>query len=64
MGPAAGNKNIKIWSSPGPGFSEIAFNSCPPRVASAGPASSVHKDVVQDQAIRHALYYALNRPEV
>ena len=62
----AGNKDITIWSYPGPGFSEIAFNSCTGAAESlcTGVGKSVHKDVVQDQAIRHALYYALNRPEV
>ena len=49
-----------------PGFSEIAFNSCTGAAESlcTGVGKGVHKDVVQDPAIRHALYYALNRPEV
>jgi peptide/nickel transport system substrate-binding protein len=62
----ANNKDITIWSYPSPGFSEIAFNSCTGAPASlcTGVGKGVHKAVVQDEAIRHALYYALNRPEV
>ncbi len=62
----AANKDITIWSYPSPGFSEIAFNSCTGAAASlcTGVGKGVKKDVVQDLAIRHALYYALNRPEV
>jgi peptide/nickel transport system substrate-binding protein len=62
----ANNKDITTWSSPSPGFSEIAFNSCTgaPTSVCTGVGKGVHKDVVQDPAIRHALYYALNRPEV
>ena len=60
------NKDITTWSYPTPGFSEIAFNSCTgaPESLCTGVGKGVHKAVVQDPAIRHALYYALNRPEV
>jgi peptide/nickel transport system substrate-binding protein len=62
----AGNKDLTMWSYPSPGFSELAFNSCTGAPASVctGVGKGVHKAVVQDPAIRHALYYALNRPEV
>ncbi|MDX6376041.1 MAG: peptide/nickel transport system substrate-binding protein [Gaiellaceae bacterium] len=62
----AANKDITVWSYPGPGFSEIAFNSCTGAAESlcTGAGKDVKKAVVQDPAIRHALYYALNRPEV
>ncbi len=62
----AANKDITVWSYPSPGFSEIAFNSCTGAADSlcTGVGKDVHTKVVQDPAIRHALYYALNRPEV
>src|SRR4029077_19171720 len=60
------NKALTMWSYPSPGFSELAFNSCTGAPASVctGVGKRVHKAVVQEPAIRHALYYALNRPEV
>jgi peptide/nickel transport system substrate-binding protein len=62
----AANKDIKIWSYPAPGFSEIAFNSCTGAAESlcTGAGKDVKTKVVQDPAIRHAMYYAFNRPEV
>ena len=56
-----------MWSYPSPGFSsEIAFDSCTGAAESlcTGTGKDVKKAVVQDPAIRQALYYALNRPEV
>jgi peptide/nickel transport system substrate-binding protein len=62
----ADNKDVTMWSYPSPGFSEIAFDSCTGAAESlcTGTGKDVKKAVVQDPAIRHALYYALNRPEV
>ncbi len=62
----ADNKDIKIWSYPSPGFSQIAFNSCTGAAESlcTGVGKDVKTKVVQDTAIRHALYYSFNRPEV
>jgi peptide/nickel transport system substrate-binding protein len=58
--------NAKFWSSPGPGFSELAFNSCPPQGSTicSGPGSGVHTKVVQDPAIRQALQWAIDRNEI
>ncbi|WP_147317659.1 ABC transporter substrate-binding protein [Streptomyces spongiicola] len=55
--------DITVWSAPAPGFSEIAFNSCPPGGAGActGPAGNVRTKVVQDPAIRRALAWGIDR---
>jgi peptide/nickel transport system substrate-binding protein len=61
-----GNASIQMWSSSAPGFQEVAFNSCP--LTGAGdcnkPGSDVHVKVVQDHAIREALAYGINRPDI
>ena len=55
--------NVKLWSSPAPGFDELAFNSCPPQGSAGctGPAPSVNTFVVQNQAIRTAINWAIDR---
>ncbi|MFF0450597.1 ABC transporter substrate-binding protein [Streptomyces sp. NPDC004609] len=60
------NKDITVWSAPAPGFSEIAFNSCPPGGAGActGPAKNVKTAVVQDKAIRKALAWGIDRADL
>jgi peptide/nickel transport system substrate-binding protein len=57
------SKDIRQWSGVAPGFSEIAFNSCPPRGAGgcSGPGKDVNTKVVQDHAIREALAYGIDR---
>ena len=60
------DEDIEQWSGASPGFSEIAFNSCPPgggRVACTGAGKNVRTRSSRTPAIRHALYYAINRPE-
>ena len=59
-------KNVKFWSSPAPGFDEIAFNMCPPTGSPSctGPAPGVHVPVVQDVAIRRAVSFAIDRNEI
>ncbi len=56
-------QDVKLWSSPGPGFDELAFNMCPPQGSPGctGPAPGVHVAVVQDKAIRTAISWAINR---
>jgi ABC-type transport system substrate-binding protein len=56
-------KDVKLWASPAPGFDELAFNSCPPQGSSGctGPAPNVNTFVVQNQAIRTALNWAIDR---
>ncbi|MGW4028715.1 ABC transporter substrate-binding protein [Streptomyces sp. NPDC004838] len=60
------DRDIKVWSAPAPGFSEIAFNSCPPKGAGAcsGPAKNVKTAVVQDPAIRRALAWGIDRSDL
>jgi peptide/nickel transport system substrate-binding protein len=55
--------NVKLWSSPAPGFDEIAFNSCPVKGSPtcSGPAPNVNVPVVQDVAIRRAMDFAIDR---
>ncbi|MFI5939312.1 ABC transporter substrate-binding protein [Streptomyces uncialis] len=57
------DRDITVWSSPAPGYSEIAFNSCPPGGAGdcAGPAKNVRTAVVQDPAVRRALAWGIDR---
>ncbi|MFE5548905.1 ABC transporter substrate-binding protein [Streptomyces sp. NPDC056534] len=57
------SKDIKVWGAPSPGFSEIAFNSCPPKGAGAcsGPGKKAKVAVVQDPAIRQALAWGIDR---
>lgn len=62
----ANAKDLKQWSGASPGFQEIAFNSCPPGGAGecSGLGKDVHAKVVQDHAIREALAYAIDRPNL
>jgi peptide/nickel transport system substrate-binding protein len=58
--------NLKAWSIPTPGFKSIAFNMCPPgggppENTCTGPAPDVRWQVVQDEAIRNALAWAIDR---
>jgi peptide/nickel transport system substrate-binding protein len=55
--------SLRVWSSASPGFTEIAFNSCPPAGAGTctGPGKGANVAVVQDPAIRQALAYAIDR---
>ena len=55
--------NAKMWASPAPGFDEIAMNSCPIQGSPTctGPGKNVNVKVVQDQAIRQALNWAIDR---
>ncbi|WP_127468874.1 ABC transporter substrate-binding protein [Streptomyces sp. B27] len=57
------DKNLTVWTAPAPGYSEIAFNSCPSEGAGActGPAKNVRTKVVQDPAIRRALAWGIDR---
>ncbi len=59
-------QDVKFWSTPAPGFDEIAFNMCPPQGSPSctGPAPSVHTAVVQDIAIRRALSFAIDRNQI
>ncbi|HEY7257956.1 MAG TPA: ABC transporter substrate-binding protein [Gaiellales bacterium] len=56
-------QHAEMWSSPAPGFDEIAMNMCPPQGSPSctGPGKNVHVKVVQDQAIRQALSWAIDR---
>ncbi|HZZ95390.1 MAG TPA: ABC transporter substrate-binding protein, partial [Jatrophihabitantaceae bacterium] len=60
------NASVRTWSASSPGFQEIAFNSCP--LSGAGdcgkPGPDVNVKVVQDHAIREALAYGINRPDI
>ena len=60
------DKNVKFWSTPAPGFDEIAFNMCPPKGSPSctGPAPNVNVPVVQDVAIRRAISFAIDRTEI
>lgn len=62
----SGAKDIQQWSGAAPGFQEVAFNSCPPGGAGecSGVGKDVHVKVVQDHAIREALAYAIDRPNI
>lgn len=57
---------IKAWISTRPGFYEIAFNSCPSGGAGtcSGPSKGAHVKVVQDPAIRQALAWGIDRPDL
>jgi peptide/nickel transport system substrate-binding protein len=61
-----GNSTLHTWSSSSPGFQEVAFNSCPAAGAGdcAKPGPDVHVGVVQNHAIREALAYGINRPDI
>lgn len=58
--------DVRVWSSPQPGFKELAFNSCPPGGAGncSGPGKDVKVEVVQDRAIRQALAYGIDRETI
>ena len=60
------DREVHVWSTPAPGFNELAFNSCPPTGSPicTGPAPGVHAKVVQDLAIRHALQWAFDRDAI
>ena len=60
------NTRVRTWGGSQPGYQVLGFNSCPPRGAGdcTGPGSDVHVKVVQDHAIRTALAYAVNRPDI
>ncbi len=62
----SGSTELRQWSGAAPGFQEIAFNSCPPKGSPlcSGPGADVHTKVVQDHAIREALAYAIDRPNL
>jgi peptide/nickel transport system substrate-binding protein len=55
--------NLESYGAPQPGFTEIAFNMCPPggREACTGPGKDVAVGVIQDKAIRKALSWAIDR---
>jgi peptide/nickel transport system substrate-binding protein len=58
--------NLRAWAVPTPGFTSIAFNMCPPgggdpQNTCTGPAEGVNWEVVQDDAIREALSWAIDR---
>jgi peptide/nickel transport system substrate-binding protein len=55
--------NLEAFGTPQPGFTEIAFNMCPPGGASlcTGPGEGANIEVVQDLAIRQALQWAIDR---
>ena len=55
--------SLRVWSAASPGFTEIAFNSCPAAGAGTctGPGKGANVAVVQDPAIRQALAYAIDR---
>ena len=61
-----GNEDVRFWEAPAPGFTEIAFNSCPPggKEACTGPGKDVHVEVVQDPAVRKALAWAIDREDL
>jgi peptide/nickel transport system substrate-binding protein len=61
-----GEKQIQAWGGAQPGYDVLGFNACPKGGAGAcsGPGPDVHTDVVQNQAIRTALAYAVNRPDI
>ncbi|MFE5947956.1 ABC transporter substrate-binding protein [Streptomyces sp. NPDC056480] len=56
-------KDITVWGAASPGFSEIAFNSCPPKGAGAcsGPGKGADVAVVQDSSIRQAIAWGIDR---
>lgn len=62
----SGSTDLRQWSGAAPGFQEIAFNSCPPKGSPlcSGVGGDVHVKVVQDHAIREALAYAVDRPNL
>jgi peptide/nickel transport system substrate-binding protein len=61
-----GERDVRVWSSPQPGFKEMAFNSCPPGGAGncSGPGREVNVAVVQDPAIRQALAWGIDRETI
>jgi peptide/nickel transport system substrate-binding protein len=58
--------NLEAFGTPQPGFTEIAFNMCPPGGASfcTGPGEGANIEVVQDLAIRQALQWAIDRDTI
>ena len=69
VGQLEGDPSIDAAAVPIPGFSSIAFNMCPPgggdpRNTCTGPAEGVNYEVVQDQAIRTALAWAIDREKL
>lgn len=58
-----GNADVTAWPADTAGFTEIAFNSCPPGGAGtcSGPGEAAKIAVVQDPAIRQALRWAIDR---
>jgi peptide/nickel transport system substrate-binding protein len=65
----AEDPSLQAWAIPTPGFTSIAFNMCPPgggdpRNTCTGPAEDVRWQVVQDDAIRHALAWAIDRQDL
>jgi len=61
-----GDEDVRFWQAPAPGFTEIAFNSCPPggKEACTGPGKNVRVEVVQDPAVRKALAWAIDREDL
>lgn len=61
-----GDSALTVWGASQPGVTVLGFNSCPPGGAGgcSGPGPDVHVGVVQNQAIRQALAYAVDRPEI
>jgi peptide/nickel transport system substrate-binding protein len=61
-----GDKDVRFWQAPAPGFEEIAFNSCPPggKEACTGPGKDVRVEVVQDPAVRKALAWSIDRGDL
>jgi peptide/nickel transport system substrate-binding protein len=58
--------NLEAFGTPQPGFTEIAFNMCPPGGAGSctGPGEGANIEVIQDLAIRQALQWAIDRDTI
>lgn len=63
---AARDPKLEAFGTAQPGFTEIAFNMCPPggQDACTGPGKDVKVKVIQDRAIRQALQWAIDRDDL
>ncbi|WEH12858.1 ABC transporter substrate-binding protein [Streptomyces sp. VNUA24] len=66
VGMLRGQDGVKVWNAPSPLNNVLVFNSCPPQGNDTCKAPGSHVDwkVVQDPAIRDALKWAIDRPNL
>jgi len=66
--PLRRDPSLQVWVAPTPQFDELAFNDCRPggngQTYCDGPGKDVHVKVVQDQAVRDALKWGIDRANI